>query len=134
MIRVLALIVRRADITRDAFREHYETVHAPLATPELGGIPHHGIGNFHLHGCVQKSTCLFQRHSQGFGVRFHMFGFGSASEHAFQGLIADIRAYIDNFHNNSSVRFHLKKKKIADTAGRKMVFPVIVQVGTVEIG
>ena len=30
MIRTLSLIKRRPDITRDAFREHYETVHAPL--------------------------------------------------------------------------------------------------------
>jgi uncharacterized protein (TIGR02118 family) len=30
-LKTLALIKRRPDITRDAFREHYEQVHAPLA-------------------------------------------------------------------------------------------------------
>ncbi len=38
MIRTLALIKRRADLTRDAFREHYEEIHVPLARPLLGGL------------------------------------------------------------------------------------------------
>ena len=38
MIRTLSLIKRRPDITRDAFREHYETVHAPLALPYMDGL------------------------------------------------------------------------------------------------
>ena len=38
MIRTLSLIKRRPDITRDAFREHYETVHAPLALPFMDGL------------------------------------------------------------------------------------------------
>lgn len=41
MIRALALIARRGDITRDAFREHYETVHVPLALPHLTGLRHY---------------------------------------------------------------------------------------------
>jgi uncharacterized protein (TIGR02118 family) len=41
MIRVLALLVRRPDHTRDQFREHYETVHAPLALPQLAGVSHY---------------------------------------------------------------------------------------------
>jgi uncharacterized protein (TIGR02118 family) len=41
MIRALALLARRGDITRDAFREHYETVHAPLALPHLTGLQHY---------------------------------------------------------------------------------------------
>ena len=38
MIRTLSLIKRRPDITRDAFRDHYETVHAPLALPYMEGL------------------------------------------------------------------------------------------------
>ena len=38
MIRTLSLIKRRADIERSDFREHYETVHAPLALPHMTGL------------------------------------------------------------------------------------------------
>ena len=38
MIRTLSLIKRRPDIERAAFREHYETVHAPLALPHMEGL------------------------------------------------------------------------------------------------
>ena len=38
MIRVLAFIRRRVDISRDAFRSHYEEIHVPTALPSLGGI------------------------------------------------------------------------------------------------
>jgi len=38
VIKTLALIKRRPGSDRDAFREHYETVHAPLALPLLDGI------------------------------------------------------------------------------------------------
>ena len=37
-MRVLAFIVRRPDVTRDAFREHYEEIHVPTALPFLAGI------------------------------------------------------------------------------------------------
>ncbi|MFI5321925.1 MAG: EthD domain-containing protein, partial [Myxococcota bacterium] len=35
---MFAFIRRRADITRDAFRSHYEEIHVPTALPCLGGI------------------------------------------------------------------------------------------------
>ena len=35
MIKLMMLISRRADISLDAFREHYETIHAPLAAAHL---------------------------------------------------------------------------------------------------
>ena len=38
MIKTLSLIKRRPDISRDQFREHYETVHAPLALPHMTGL------------------------------------------------------------------------------------------------
>jgi len=38
VIKTISLIKRRPDITRDAFREHYETVHAPLALPHMTGL------------------------------------------------------------------------------------------------
>lgn len=38
MIRTLALIKRRPDLERAAFREHYESVHAPLALPLMDGL------------------------------------------------------------------------------------------------
>ncbi|MCB9725920.1 MAG: EthD domain-containing protein [Spirochaetaceae bacterium] len=38
MIRTLGLIKRRADLDRAAFREHYESVHAPLALPHMTGL------------------------------------------------------------------------------------------------
>ena len=41
MIRVLAFIRRRADVSRDAFRCHYEEVHVPTALPTLGGVVHY---------------------------------------------------------------------------------------------
>jgi len=34
-VKTLALIARRRDITRDAFRDHYEEIHAPLALRTL---------------------------------------------------------------------------------------------------
>src|SRR5258706_11806269 len=34
-MKTLALIVRRPDLTRDEFRDHYEDVHAPLAVRTL---------------------------------------------------------------------------------------------------
>ena len=38
MIRTLALIKRRPDVDRAAFRNHYETRHAPLALPLMTGL------------------------------------------------------------------------------------------------
>jgi uncharacterized protein (TIGR02118 family) len=38
VIRTLALLARRSDVTRKVFREHYEEVHAPLALPLLTGL------------------------------------------------------------------------------------------------
>jgi uncharacterized protein (TIGR02118 family) len=38
VIHALALLVRRPDLSRAAFRDHYERVHAPLAAPHLGGL------------------------------------------------------------------------------------------------
>ena len=41
MIRTLAPIARRPDLSREAFRRHYEQVHVPLALPLLAGIAHY---------------------------------------------------------------------------------------------
>lgn len=38
MIKTVAFIARRRDVEPDAFRDHYERVHAPLALPHLAGI------------------------------------------------------------------------------------------------
>ena len=38
MIRTLALIRRRPDLDREAFRDHYERRHVPLALPLLEGL------------------------------------------------------------------------------------------------
>jgi uncharacterized protein (TIGR02118 family) len=38
MIHVFALIRRRADHSREAFRAHYEDIHAPMALPLLPGV------------------------------------------------------------------------------------------------
>jgi uncharacterized protein (TIGR02118 family) len=38
LIRTIALIKRLPQLDRDAFRTHYETVHAPLALPHLEGL------------------------------------------------------------------------------------------------
>jgi uncharacterized protein (TIGR02118 family) len=50
-VKTLALIVRRPDLSRAAFRAHYEAVHAPLATPLLSGllryVRHHVLGEIH---------------------------------------------------------------------------------------
>ena len=45
VIRVHAFMVRRSDISRDEFRDHYEQIHVPTALPILGGttryVRHH---------------------------------------------------------------------------------------------
>lgn len=41
MIRFLALIARKPETSRESFREHYETVHAPLGMSVLKDIPHY---------------------------------------------------------------------------------------------
>lgn len=41
MIRVLTLIGRRADLSRESFRDHYESVHAPLSMALLEGATHY---------------------------------------------------------------------------------------------
>ncbi len=41
MIRTLALIVRRPDVSRKRFRDHYEDVHAPLALPYMKGLKYY---------------------------------------------------------------------------------------------
>lgn len=38
MIKTVAFIARRPDVEPEAFRDHYERVHAPLALPHLAGI------------------------------------------------------------------------------------------------
>jgi uncharacterized protein (TIGR02118 family) len=37
-VKTLALIVRKPGLSRDAFREHYEQRHAPLALPLMSGL------------------------------------------------------------------------------------------------
>jgi len=41
VIRTLALIVRKPGVTRAEFRDHYETIHAPLALPHMQGLTHY---------------------------------------------------------------------------------------------
>lgn len=41
MIRTLALIVRKPGVSRAEFRDHYETIHAPLALPHMQGLAHY---------------------------------------------------------------------------------------------
>jgi hypothetical protein len=41
VIRVLAFLVRRPDLTRDAFRAYYEATHVPTALPLLAGVTHY---------------------------------------------------------------------------------------------
>lgn len=47
MIKALALIKRLPGTDRDAFREHYETVHVPLALPLLDGLERYV--RYHVH-------------------------------------------------------------------------------------
>ena len=47
MIKTLALIKRLPGSSRDAFREHYETVHVPLALPLLDGLERYV--RYHVH-------------------------------------------------------------------------------------
>jgi hypothetical protein len=59
VIRVLAFIKRRPDVSRDAFRAHYEGVHVPTALPLLAGtaayVRHHLREE--LHG-VPEFDCM----------------------------------------------------------------------------
>ena len=41
MIRVLAFLVRRPGLSREAFREYYEGTHVPTALPLLAGVTHY---------------------------------------------------------------------------------------------
>jgi len=41
VIRVLSFLVRRPDLSRDAFRAHYEEIHVPTALPLLEGVTHY---------------------------------------------------------------------------------------------
>jgi len=45
VIGTIALIARKAGTSRDAFRDHYEDVHAPLALPLLGDGLRHYVRN-----------------------------------------------------------------------------------------
>ena len=45
MIRTVSFIQRRRDLGRDAFRNHYENRHVPLALPRLPGLDHY-VRNF----------------------------------------------------------------------------------------
>jgi hypothetical protein len=38
VLKTISLISRKPDLPRAAFREHYETVHAPLALPHMTGL------------------------------------------------------------------------------------------------
>ena len=38
MLKTISLISRKPDLDRAAFREHYETIHAPLALPHMTGL------------------------------------------------------------------------------------------------
>ena len=53
MIRTLALIVRRPDVSREDFRAHYEEVHAPLALPHMTGLVHY----LRNHVCEEVNGC-----------------------------------------------------------------------------
>lgn len=58
MIRVLALLVRRPDLSREAFRDHYERTHAPLALPLLGTGVRHYLRNHVVPG-LDADRCPF---------------------------------------------------------------------------
>ena len=51
MLKTFALIVRRADVSRDEFRRHYEETHSPLALPLLEGlvryVKYHLVADLH---------------------------------------------------------------------------------------
>lgn len=51
MIRVQAFIARRQDVSRDAFREHYEEIHVGTALPILAGTS--GYVRHHLREVLQ---------------------------------------------------------------------------------
>lgn len=67
MLSNVALIVRRPDVTRREFRDHYESVHAPLAIPYMQGLVRY-VRN-HLQACLVGGE-------PGFDV-FSEFTFGS---------------------------------------------------------
>lgn len=70
MIRTLALIVRRPDVTRRDFRDHYEDVHAPLALPHMPGL------EYYLRNHVAEELNGFE---PGFDVMTE-FGYASAED------------------------------------------------------
>jgi uncharacterized protein (TIGR02118 family) len=74
-LKTLALIVRRPGISRDAFRTHYEEVHAPLAVPLL-------------HGLVRYVRHHVQRDLHGTSGFDAMTAFTYESEAALRGVIA----------------------------------------------
>jgi uncharacterized protein (TIGR02118 family) len=62
MIKTLALIKRRPDLDRAAFRAHYEDVHVPLALPFLTGliryVRHHVVANRYGTSDFDVLTCF----------------------------------------------------------------------------
>ena len=68
MVRTLAMLVRRPDIDRQAFRDHYESRHAPLAVSSMTGLTHY------VRNHVKDSIC---GEAPGFDVLTE-FGYASA--------------------------------------------------------
>lgn len=81
MIRVLALLVRRPDLSREAFRDHYERTHAPLALPLLGDGVRHYLRNHVVPG-LDAERCPFDVLSE----------FGYADGPAMKGVFARLTA------------------------------------------
>jgi uncharacterized protein (TIGR02118 family) len=64
-VKTLALIVRKPGLTRDAFRMHYEEVHAPLALPLMSGlvryVRHHVLEELHGAASFDVATSFAYR-------------------------------------------------------------------------
>ncbi len=57
LIKVVSLIVRRPDLSRERFADHYETVHAPLALAFLEDL--HGYTRNHVRELIAGSPTFF---------------------------------------------------------------------------
>lgn len=90
MIRTIAFIARRADLTRARFRAHYEERHAPLARPHMGGLVHY------VRNHVGDTTEL------GFDV---ISEFGYESRSAFEQIVARIASPAGDAVREDELRF-----------------------------
>lgn len=96
MKRVLALIPRKPDLSREAFRDHYENVHAPLGMSVLGDIPHYVRNHIsETIGDVEPSFDVLSEFGYPDGVAMKVMNELLATKEWGDPIRADERTFLD---------------------------------------